>query len=255
MKHAVLVTLAILAAALISHADESSTLAKPSSKPRVIISTDLGGSDADDTQSLIHYLLYADSFDTEGIISSPPGPGRSSSIHKVLDHYASDWQWLRAHSDFPHARSLRKRVKQGSVEPAAEKGFGAPTEGSEWIIRCAREDDPRPLWVLVWGCITDVAQALHDAPDIRAKLRVHFIGSWNLQQDRHAFAYIEKEHPELFMIHNDTTFRGWYRGGNQGADLGNQSFVAEHVAEYGALGQLFASCHASGVPKASNQNG
>jgi len=32
----------------------------PSEKPRVIVSTDIGGSDPDDFQSLIHYLVYAD---------------------------------------------------------------------------------------------------------------------------------------------------------------------------------------------------
>ncbi|MBD3375545.1 DUF1593 domain-containing protein, partial [candidate division KSB1 bacterium] len=38
---------------------------------RVLVSTDIGGSDPDDFQSMIHYLLYADLFDTEGLISSP----------------------------------------------------------------------------------------------------------------------------------------------------------------------------------------
>ncbi len=39
---------------------------------RVIVSTDIGGTDPDDFQSMVHYLVYADVFDTEGIISSPP---------------------------------------------------------------------------------------------------------------------------------------------------------------------------------------
>jgi hypothetical protein len=34
------------------------------------------------------------------------------------------------------------------------------TEGSDWIVRAARQNDPRPLWVLVWGGIDDLAQAL-----------------------------------------------------------------------------------------------
>jgi hypothetical protein len=95
----------------------------------------------------------------------------------------------------------------------------------------------------------------NDADDIRSRLRVHFIGSWNLKQDPFAFEYIDKEHPELFMIHDDTTFRGWYRGGDQSADLGNQSFVSEHIADHGALGNLFASCHAGGVAKGSIKMG
>ena len=41
-------------------------------KPRVIISTDIGGKDPDDYQSLVHYLLYTDIVKTEALISSPP---------------------------------------------------------------------------------------------------------------------------------------------------------------------------------------
>ena len=37
---------------------------------RVIVTTDIGGSDPDDFQSMVHYLLYSDLFDTEGLVSS-----------------------------------------------------------------------------------------------------------------------------------------------------------------------------------------
>jgi hypothetical protein len=46
-------------------------------------------------------------------------------------------------------------------------------------VRSARRSDPRPLWVLAWGGIDDLAQALHDAPDILPTLRVYFIGGPN----------------------------------------------------------------------------
>jgi hypothetical protein len=45
-------------------------------RPRVIVSTDIGGTDQDDFQSMVHLLLYADRFDVEGIVSSPYGAGR-----------------------------------------------------------------------------------------------------------------------------------------------------------------------------------
>src|SRR6218665_2014361 len=32
-------------------------------RPRVLVSTDLGGTDPDDFQSMVHFLLYADMFD------------------------------------------------------------------------------------------------------------------------------------------------------------------------------------------------
>jgi len=173
---------------------------------RVIVSTDIGGGDEDDIQSMIHYLLYADLFDTEGLVSSPPQQGRKADILKVIDAYEKDYPRLRTRSDrYPTPEFLRSISKQGATAPAPAAGYDRPTEGSRWIIRCAHRKDPRPLYVLVWGAITDVAQALHEDPSIRDKLRVYFIASWNLRHDRNAFAYIEQHHKELWMIVCDTS--------------------------------------------------
>ena len=208
---------------------------------RVIISTDIGGGDEDDIQSMIHYLLYSDLFDTEGIVSSPPQKGRKADILEVIDEYEKDYPNLKTYSDkYPEPDYLRSIAKQGAINPAPEQGYNSPTEGSRWIIHCAKKKDSRPLYVLVWGAITDVAQALHDDPAIKQKIRVHFIASWNQKQDQNAFAYIDKNHADLWLIHNNTTFRGWYMGGNQKGDLGNKSFVDKHVKNHGALGKYFA---------------
>jgi hypothetical protein len=91
-------------------------------------------------------------------------------------------------------------TKQGAVESAPFGGVGRSTEGSDWIVRSARRDDPRPLWLLVWGGIDDLAQALHDAPDILPKLRVYFIGGPNKMWSVNAYDYIEQHHPALWMI-------------------------------------------------------
>jgi hypothetical protein len=229
-----------------AHALEGGALA--GSRYRVLISSDIGGSDEDDIQSMIHYLLYCDLFDTEGIISSPPGKGRKADILKVIDVYERDFAKLTtptgpgAWSDkYPAPDYLRSISKQGATDPAPEKGYSEPTEGSEWIVHCAGKKDERPLYVLVWGAITDVAQALRDEPGIKKKIRVHFIASWNQRNDENAFKYIDEHHPDTWFIHNDTTFRGWYIGGEQGGDLGNKSFVDTHVKGRGALGDYFAT--------------
>jgi hypothetical protein len=146
--------------------------------PRVIVSTDIGGTDYDDFQSLVLLLVYADRFEIEGLISSPYGGGRKEQILKVIDAYERDYPNLRSHSDrYPAAKHLRSVTKQGALDSAGLDGFGRPTEGSAWIIQCAKRPDPRPLWVLVWGGIDDLAQALHDEPAIKPKLRVYFIRS------------------------------------------------------------------------------
>ena len=109
------------------------------------------------------------------------------------------------------------------------------------IVRCARHGDPRPLWVLVWGGIDDLAQALRDAPDILPKLRVYFIGGPNKMWSVNAYDYVEQHHPKLWMIEANATYRGWFVGGNQTGDWGNTAFVSAHVAGRGALGAYFAS--------------
>lgn len=37
-------------------------------KPRVLISTDIGGTDPDDSQSITHLLMYNDLFELEGLV-------------------------------------------------------------------------------------------------------------------------------------------------------------------------------------------
>lgn len=210
-------------------------------RPRVIVSTDIGGSDPDDYQSMVHLLVYADRFDLEGLVSSPPGAGRVAAIDETLDAYAKDHVHLSKHATFPATATLRALVKQGATAKAPSAGYSSATAGSSWIVARAKAPDPRPLYVLVWGSITDVAQALHDAPSIEAKLRVYSIGSWNTKQDPAARKYIYDNHPNLWWIESDTTFRGMYVGGEQSGDLGNTSFVSAHVAGKGELGKLFAA--------------
>ena len=209
---------------------------------RVIVSSDIGGSDPDDFQSMAHYLVYADCFDTEGLISSPPDAGRKEHILEVLEAYASDYPKMRRQTErFPSPDSLRAVTKQGAINPAPVDGYSTTTEGSQWIIQRAHANDPRPLWVLVWGSITDVAQALHDDPSITPRLRVYYVGSWNTLMDQAARKYVYRHHPNLWLIEADNTFRGMYIGGNQKGDLGNREFVARHVNGHGALGDLLAA--------------
>jgi hypothetical protein len=119
---------------------------------RVIVTTDIGGSDPDDFQSMVHYLLYSDVFDTEGLISSPWGAGTVKDIFDVIDRYEIDFPNLRSHStDYPTPDYLRSITKQGAIDLAPYKGYRQATEGSDWIIQCAKKEDPRPLYVLIWG--------------------------------------------------------------------------------------------------------
>ena len=208
---------------------------------RVVVSTDIGGTDPDDLQSMVHLLLYADVLDIEGLISSPYGSGRAADILRVIECYAADYPTLQARADaYPTADVLRALTKQGATEVAPYAGVRRPSEGSEWITACARRDDPRPLHVLVWGGLEDLAQALHDAPDILPKLRVYWIGGPNKKWSHHAYQYIVEHHRNLWIIEANSTYRGWFVGGDQSGEWSNAGFVARHVADHGALGRFFS---------------
>ena len=220
-----------------------------SGRYRVIVSSDIGGTDPDDFQSMVHLFLYADTLDIEGLISSPYGPGRKEHILQVIDSYEQDYPNLKTYSDkYPTADSLRAITKQGGIELPSTIGFGVATEGSNWIIECARRDDPRPLYLLVWGGINDLAQALHDAPDIMPKLRVYWIGGPNKKWSVNAYQYIATHHKDLWIIESNATYRGWFNGGDQTGDWGNSSFVSANIAEHGTLGSYFTK-HLSGTIK------
>ncbi len=209
---------------------------------RVIVSTDIGGTDPDDFQSMVHFLLYADIFDIEGLISSPYGPGRVKDILHVIDYYEKDYANLKTWSDkYPTANELRAITKQGALDYAGPGAVTHSTEGSEWIIECARRDDPRPLHLLVWGGIDDLTQALHDAPDILPKLRVYYIGGPNKKWGPGAYHYIATHHPDLWMIESNATYRGWFTGGNQSGEWENSTFVKEHIEGHGALANFFVT--------------
>ncbi len=222
--------------------------ARPS-RPRVVVTSDIGGTDPDDYQSMAHLLLYADTLEIEGLVSSPFEREGKDKILEVIDAYARDFPNLRTWSAaYPEPDALRALTKQGGVKPAPYSGLRGATEGSDWIVRRARRDDPRPLHVLVWGALEELAQALHDAPDILPRLRVYYIGGPNKKWGPDAYQYLVDHFPSLWIIEANSTYRGYFLGGDQSGEWGNQSFVASHIAGRGALGDYFAQ-HLGGVIK------
>ncbi|HEX2852330.1 MAG TPA: nucleoside hydrolase-like domain-containing protein, partial [Opitutaceae bacterium] len=53
--------------------------------------------------------------------------------------------------------------------------------------------------------------------------------------------YLAREHPDLWIIENNATYRGWFAGGNQTGDFDNAAFVSTHIKGRGALGDYFVS--------------
>lgn len=93
----------------------------------------------------------------------------------------------------------------------------------------------------MWGGIDDLAQALHDDPSIKSKLRVYFIGGPNKKWSTTAYDYIARDHRDLRIIEANSTYYGWFEGGNEEGDLGNVAFIPAHLKGQGALGDYFSS--------------
>lgn len=215
---------------------------------RVLVSTDLGG-DPDDIQSLYRLLHYSDILKIEGIVSSP-GPGAKNSAELITEWIRKiDIDRMRTrHPDLISERQALSLVRQGQKTP------GPPSEtrrtgGSDFIRERAKAGEA-PLWVLVWGSITDVAQALHDEPQIAGRIRIYYIGSSNTVADEASRDWVHRfmaeSAPKLWWIENGVmprrsrdTFRGVYEGGNQEGEWSNTGFVSVNIRGRGSPGAAF----------------
>lgn len=187
------------------------------SRQRVIVTTDLGGTDPDDTESLIHLLVCSDIIDIEGLISSQVWsdyPDKVDSIKKVVDKFCEVLPNLKYHSkNYPDAAYLKSIIRRGQQKSNMEGvGPGKDSPGSELIIACADKKDPRPLWIIAWGGMNNLSQAICKVRDTRteaefsefiSKIRIYDI----LGQDD-AGAWIAHHYPEILYIRNEKVY-GW----------------------------------------------
>ena len=110
------------------------------SKPRIIVSTDIGGTDPDDNQLMIHLLMYSDKVLIEGLISSPSYGDGSKEILRMIDLYEKDYPVLQQHSrDLLTPQYLRSVSKLETKRRLSFSGYSSSTECSDWIIRCANK--------------------------------------------------------------------------------------------------------------------
>ncbi|WP_084111141.1 nucleoside hydrolase-like domain-containing protein [Chryseobacterium taiwanense] len=210
-------------------------------KPRILISTDIGGTDPDDNQSMTHLLMYADKFNIEGLVSSPSfGDGSKEEIVKMINLYEKDLPKLKKHSSgFPSPSYLRSISKQGLRGNAPFEGFSKSTEGSEWIVKSARKKSAQPLWVLVWGGLEDVAQALHDAPDIKNKIKIYWIGGPNKKWSANSYSYLVKNFPDLWFIEVNSTYYSFFSKNDDPNILKSTEYYDHYIKGYGAMGKDF----------------
>lgn len=156
-------------------------------KPRIVVCTDIapGDREPDDNESTVRLLSYADRFEIEGICCTvgwnvDPYPKEwKEYADRVIDAYSKDVKNLMKRSNqtkfrsleeengkqelgyWPSAEYLHSRTMYGSQHAGIKVvGEGNDSEGSDLLIRLAKEDDPRPIWVLGWGSGNTLAQAI-----------------------------------------------------------------------------------------------
>lgn len=225
--------------------------------PRLFVLTDIGG-DTDDQQSMVRLLLHADGLDLEGLCATSRlqhgHDARPELIRELVDAYRLVLPKLRVHSSrFPAAERLLGAVRAGRGDPGPV-GPGLDSACSEALAAAVEREDPRPLWVAVWGGSRELAQALdrlrrkHPAGGVEAlvsRLRVHAIGD----QDGHR-ARIVRENPALLVVASGlasqpglplreiAAYRGQYMTGDP-RTLGRDWVVRNVRGGHGPLGALY----------------
>lgn len=234
--------------------------ASAADKPRLLVLTDIGG-DPDDQQSMVRLMVYANEFDTEGLIATASGtPGELKEkvvkphlIREIVGAYGQIRGNLAKHAQgYPTADDLLARIKPGNPNRGrAAIGEGRDTEGSRWIVAVADKADPRPVNVVIWGGQTDLAQALWRVRQDRGaagltafvrKLRIYDIGD----QDR-IVEWIWQEFPGLFYLlgqappgrdKRESVYRGLYLGGDE--SLVSRAWMDGNIRQnHGPLGALY----------------
>jgi hypothetical protein len=187
-------------------------------KPRVLVLTDIEN-EPDDAMSMVRFLVYSNQWDVEGLVATTSIHQKNKvaawRIREIVDAYAKVRDNLELHErEFPTADALRAVIVEGRPDYGLRAvGKGMDSAGSELLIAAADRNDPRPLWVPVWGGPNVLAQALWKVRATRseaqlrefvAKLRVYTISD---QDD--SGPWIRKNFPGLFYIASP----GYHAGG------------------------------------------
>ncbi len=178
-------------------------------KLRIVVLTDIEN-EPDDAMSMVRLLTYANQFEVEGLIATTSVHQRekiaAGRIRQIVAAYGKVRDNLEKHEPgYPTADYLQSVIREG--RPAygmAAVGPGMDSPGSDLIIEVVDRDDPRPVWVPVWGGPNCLAQALWKVRATRspaaldrfvAKLRVYTISD---QDD--TGPWLRKTFPNLFYI-------------------------------------------------------
>lgn len=233
-------------------------------KPRVIVLTDIEN-EPDDAESMVRFLTYANRWDVEALVATTSVHQRDKTaawrIREIVGAYGKVRDNLLKHEPgYPEADRLLSILKEGlAAYGMTAVGQGKDSPGSDTIVQVADRDDPRPVWVLVWGGPNCLAQALWKVRATRSpealekfvtKLRVYTISD---QDD--SGPWIRKTFPNLFYIASPGVHSGgayhhatWsgisgdrFHGRFGGADFSivDNPWLEKHIRSKGHLGAQY----------------
>ncbi|MDT0645816.1 DUF1593 domain-containing protein [Zunongwangia sp. F260] len=207
-------------------------------KPRVINTTDLGA-DPDDEQSMVRQLVSANEFDIEGLIVATgcwkKSQNNTDMLDKLVEAYSQAYPNLKTHADgYPSPEYLKSISVMGQDEYGmGDVGSGKDSPGSELIIKAVDKDDPRPVWVMGWGGMNTVAQAIWKIQETRSPAELETFLSklrlFDILGQGDSGAWIAKNFPEVFYI-RATEVYGW---------APSDEYIDKHIQSHGPLGAAY----------------
>ncbi|WP_345785742.1 nucleoside hydrolase-like domain-containing protein [Pelagicoccus sp. SDUM812002] len=233
-------------------------------KPRVFVLTDIEN-EPDDAMSLVRFLVYSNQWDVEALVATTSVHQQHEiatwRIKEIVEAYGKVRDNLELHEPgFPSEEYLHSVTKEGRTDYGMNAvGEGMDSTGSDWLIEVVDRDDPRPVWVTVWGGPNVLAQPLWKVRETRtpsqlkafiSKLRVYTISD---QDD--SGPWMREQFPDLFYIASPG-FHAWggYHfatwsgiGGDEfharcdGAnfEIVDNPWLDEHIRSKGPLGEQY----------------
>ena len=241
-------------------------------KPRLVVLTDISTWEPDDHESLIRLMVHADMYEIEAIIISTGWSIKNIDHVRhykeiatgVIDAYQKDLPNLIKRSNqngfyqdnekqeigyWPSADYLKKRTMFGSSLMGKDKiSADNKSDGSNFIIQLADEDDDRPLWVTFWGGGNTLAQSIWQVQQTRSKsdlkkflkqLRVYAI----TDQDRPQKSGFESSsHAWMRQNFSDNLLFMWDECAwkyQNGTGKSNWSEYEKNIQNHGSLGSQY----------------
>lgn len=252
-------------------------------KPRIIVTCD---PELDDHNSLLRYLLFSTDYDTEGLIYASSqvhwkGDGKGTAQMREGSEYMrlglgpqTSWRWkegerfidedveayekvypnlVKHHAGYPTPASLKAVIREGNV--TFESDISEDTPGSDLIKQVLLDDDPRPVFVQVWGGPSTVARALKSIEEeyagtgeweaIRAKVSAKCKLCLSGAQDTSFRDYIQPNWPEVesVIINADVTPIGYGAARSVAGKVDTLYYSAgwtrENISSKGLLGNMY----------------